>query len=283
MACRIIRVEGVPLTRELAQQHIELLPMPGEREAKPQRIKFLREHLLNGTFMSPQWAVGRDRETGIHYRLDGQHSSKFLSELAEGEFPQDLTVQMTTWEFDSFADDAADLFNLFNNPRSARSNEDVMGVYRAQVPALAHLPRAFLVHVANGIHLHENLRYDDGAEDVLPLHGPRERGEYFRESQASVEIALWLSQFLTTKNQSFMGRAEIVAEQIREWRAAPDLATEFWSYVFREDHPQADHETRVLAETFREWAITRRTRAPQYRAKAVKAWKEYQKQGKKAA
>jgi hypothetical protein len=276
MAIRIVEACGIPLTRELAISHASLPAMPGEREVKTARLKFLKDLLDRGLFVGVDWHQGLCAADGIMYRLEGQHSSHMLSELDPAAFPGDQLARITTWNFDTVEHDSATLFNLFNNPRSARTNEDVMGVYRASVPELAQLSRKFLINVANGVHEREDQKWDDGDEQALPPHGPRERGLYFFHPEP-VQAALWLSRFQSLKNQGFLGHPTLVSEMLRQWEQNAVAATTFWEFVYRENHPEVDHETRELAETYRDWTARRKQRAPQFRARAAKAWKTFLK------
>lgn len=274
---RIIDVQGIPCTKGAAAAHAALAGLPGEREVKQQRMKFLQSLLETGRFAGPSWARGLCKEDGKMYRLDGQHSSLMLSELDDMDIPPGLLIQMATWEFDTLRE-AADLFNTFNNPRSTRTNEDVMGIYKAAVPALAHLSRKFLVNVAHGVHVREREKWEDGDEEALGPYAPREHGLYFQFAEP-VAAALWLSRFAGLKNQAFLNQPVIVAEMIRQFEADEVLATTFWTLVFTEDGVEAKHPARVLAESYRDYMKKKYARAPQWKAKAVKAWKWFQQTG----
>jgi hypothetical protein len=270
---RILDVQVTPCTQEAAKTHAALTGLPGEREVKTARMKFLRGLLDGGRFGSPSWARGRCLADGVMYRLDGQHSSHMLAELDDAEMPRGLMIQQATWEFDTLAE-AANLFNLFNNPRSVRSNEDVMGIYQAAVgPALQGYSRKFLVAAGKAIHARESDKWDND-EPALGPFGPREHGLYF-QFPAAVEAARWLSQFRGTKHQSWLSTAVIAAEMLRQWETDPALATVFWTYVFTESHPDPKHETRLLADIYHDYH--QHGRKPQYKAKALKAWKEFVK------
>jgi hypothetical protein len=260
--------ESVPLTPAVAQAHADLAPMPGERAIRQSRLKFLLAALDDGRFAGPDWHVGIYVPTGERYRLEGQHSSRMLASLPAERFPANLVLTMTTWEFETW-EEAADLFDIFNNPRSVRNNEDAMGIYRAQMPGISNIDRAVLVHVANGICEWESGRGDQGT--VLP---PRRRGLYFYDEENQA-FAVWVDRFSECKNASFLRRQGVMAEMLVDWRVSADEATAFWEYVLRESHPDPDDVTRELAETYRMW-LTKRNRSNQeFRQKAARAWKVF--------
>jgi hypothetical protein len=228
--------------------------------------------IKDGKFGGPSWARGIDRSDNTEYRLDGQHSSKLLISLPDDvPFPSGLLVTIDTWEFDSIAEDGAPLFNLFNHPKSARTNEDAIGIYRAQVVALSDISKRLLMRIGDGI-----AEYQKGlnSQSAVVL-APRERGVYFEEEERYVRFACWISPFKDTKNARFLERPAIVAEILHSWLANADRATEFWDYVLRESHADPDHETRTLAETFKSWAMQKKYKPSQYRAKAATAWRHY--------
>lgn len=274
MSFQKTKVEGIPLTLELAREFAMLRPLPGEREERPSRREYLLNAIKEGTFGGPSWARGIDRADKMVYRLDGQHSSKLLINLDDVPFPSGLLVTVDTWEFDSISEDGAALFNLFNHPKSARTNEDAIGIYRAQAAIeLSNIDRGFLVKVGNGIAEYERGLPSESNPDVLP---PRERGLYFIQGKHRYgPFACWMAAFEETKNASFMSRPAIVAEMLSDWLHDAGRAGEFWNYVLRENHPEVDHDTRTLAETFRSWAMQKKYKASQYRGKAATAWRHY--------
>jgi len=87
-----------PLTLELAQRFTSMTLSPTERQLDPARAKMLRDKVEAGQFITCTWATARlgDKE----YRVNGQHSSKVLTEL-NGDFPKGLTAHLDTYKVDS--------------------------------------------------------------------------------------------------------------------------------------------------------------------------------------
>jgi hypothetical protein len=270
-----VEVTGVPLTVELAREWAAMTPLPGERDERPSRHAYLLSMVQHRLFAGPAWACGIERATGRKYRLDGQHSSKMLASLPdEVGFPTGLLCTVETWEFDSVGEDGATLFNLWNHPKSARTNEDAMGIYRAQAPAeVSDLNKQFLVKVVNGIYEHEKM-LDPKQALLLP---PRERGLYFSSAKGEryCAFAAWVDTLRDLKNAAFLARAAVVGEMLNHWLKDRPKAEKFWDFVYRENHPDVDHETRTLADTFRSWSVQRKYRGAQYRMKAATAWRRF--------
>jgi hypothetical protein len=278
MAFTKVKVEGVPLSVELANEFAALSPLPGERDERDQRREYLERHLRNGTSGGPCWARGRCLSDGSVYRLDGQHSSKLLSNLPPDiAFPTGLLVTIDDWEFDTLEQDGPAVFNLFNHPKSARTNEDAVGIYRARAKVLNDISKPFLVKVGDGI-----AEYERGRDGGMVLV-PRERGSYFLLSDQYRDFTLWIGRFRTTKNAAFMKRPALVAEMLADWLYSSEHATEFWQYVLTESHPEADHETRALAEQFRQWSMQKKYKGADYRKRAASVWKHYLREVRVAA
>jgi hypothetical protein len=285
---RKVSVECAPLTPELAQSVCTMRPLPGERALRSSRRNYLEAMLIKNLFNGPEWSVGVCLATGETYRLDGQHSSDLLVNLPEGmPFPEDLLATVTHYEFDSM-EDAPDLFNLFNNPKSVRNNTDMMGTYSAQAPGLegCDYSREFLVDVADGLYESERV---STVEDPPPVKfGARDRGLYFSYKPRPDFIAVthWLATFRETRNAAFLKRSVIVGDMIGQWRTDQEDANAFWSLVFSEAHPDPDHSSRLLAT----WLLQQLASAKQpklhmeaFRKKARQMWKAFHVQEKKVA
>jgi hypothetical protein len=264
---RIVKVEGVPLTHELASAFAAMTPVEGERPLKEARLHFLGMHLEKGTFFGVEWHKGVERGSGKLYRLNGQHSSHLLIGLEPDKFPAGLLATITTWEFD--APDKPDIFDYFDNPRSARSNTDKMATYKAEHPDLEHIDLDLLVHAANGLHV-----YNAGIENGFTLP-PRNRGVYFDQAEYR-QFARWIDSFKDSLNKWLLGQAGITAEMFADYNKSEPLASEFWGYVLRENHPDVDHESRELARVFNDWKSSARNKTQaDFRKKASTYWKRY--------
>jgi hypothetical protein len=273
-----IKVEGVPLTPELATRFANMTPVDGERPLKENRVRFLDRHVEKGTFLGVDWHQGTERAAGKVYRLNGQHSSHVLTHLDPDRFPKDLLATITTWEFD--AADKPVIFNYFDNPRSVRNNIDMMATYRAEHDDLAHIDLDVLVHAADGVYVH-NASVKEGVS-----YPPRDRGLYYMKPEYR-QFAIWLETLThdpkpdnpgkDSTNRWLLGQAGVAAEMYVDYVRSAALADEFWGYVVRESHPDNDHETRELAKQYNDWrASGGRTRTQDdFRRKAATYWKRY--------
>lgn len=262
-------VELENLTPELAKQFSSMERLPGERQLKEKRLKFFADHIKAGTFIDPTWSVGIEKSTGIKYRLDGQHTSTLLASLGPQEFPKDRLVTINTYEFDSVATDGQILFDIFDNPASSRSNTDIWRTYRVHFDELTDVEDSFGVKITNGVAAYES-KQKDGY--VLPS---RVRGNYLKNDLYR-QFLVWANKLAHNgdlENGWMFGKYGIVAEMLADYVANIEDATEFWTYVLTENHPDKNHVTRDLADDLKKWHIKQeRKTQEEYRAKAAKTW-----------
>jgi hypothetical protein len=254
--------------------------LPGERELRASRLKFLHHHLKDGSFVGPNWALAVHETNGETFRINGQHSSSMLASLEPQDFPAGLNVTIDTYGFTDMDQDVAGLFNLFDHPRSARSDTDYMGISRARYPEFAGMDNGFLVKVASGIDINIRLRFQNTAgpakaeiyEEIQPH---REHGNYFLTEEYR-KFAVWLYQWRETTHFAFIARNGVTSEILDDWREAQEFATEFWSYVFRENHPDPEHESRELVRELMELGKkSKKVSADEWRRKTRKYWGRY--------
>lgn len=269
-----------PLTPELAKEIAAMPGLPGERELRPARLKFLRSHIKDRSFVGPNWAIAVGDKTGETFRINGQHSSNLLASLEPEEFPDGLNVTIDVYEFTDFDTDAAGLFNLFDHPRSARTDTDFMGIFRARHEEFVGMDNAFLVKIASGIDANIRMRVEKaegGAKTQLygELLPHREHGNYFENKQYR-QFAVWLYQWRNTTHFAFVGRNGVTSEILEDWRASVEFATEFWSYVFRENHPDPEHESRELVRELQALVMKpKKVAADEWQKKTRKYWSRF--------
>jgi hypothetical protein len=248
MSIKLLKVETVPLTFELAVSFHDMKALKGERRLKKSRLNYFRNALRTSTFRDVVWAkctVATDL-FGNLFRGDGQHTSTVLSELSEAEFPQNLSAVVMTYRLDNDIEDAAQFFELFNNPVSARTPDDRMHLFRAKYPALeeADIPEGFLTKVAKIIASYRtevNKNVDDNESTVLTIYPPRERGLYFSDP-ACQDFALWLWQWHTAPRFSSLFKldTELMVDTYYHWQERQEEATMLWSEVFQSNNPDND-------------------------------------------
>jgi hypothetical protein len=267
----------VPLTLEVARKHNNLTPMLGERELKPSRVQHFIKLIEAKKFRSPIWGVVVVKGSGKQHRADGQHTSHALISVPKEQFPVGSNVTIVTYEITSIEEDGAEVFFLFDNRKSARTDADAMGFWLSQHPDLHELSRAFAMAIANGVtyYLKDlNRRQKDPAEHA-EIYEPQMHGIYFADLQYRA-FAVWLHTFKGTKNDWLISKAAIVAEILEDWTSGSNgTAGKFWKLVFTES-ANVEHITRTLIDTLREYrSRPRRPKPAQFRNAVKKVWEQY--------
>jgi hypothetical protein len=259
-------------TQELAKTFATMPGLEGERPLNPKRLEFLDAHRKAGTFVSPTWAIVIDKTTGQKYRTNGQHSSRMLADCPPEEYPTGLLVSIEEYTSDDLAHDAFILFQLWDHPRSARSNADVMNQHVRHYADLAGIEAKLCLTLCSGIARFEASRGEKG--EVLSA---RERGAYLQHDHYR-SFVVWAATLSGTVHASLLNKPGVVAEMVANRGSDPTEADEFWRLVFTESHPDSDHETRELSRTLREWARKKpKVGQDRFRREAAKQWRRFRR------
>ena len=238
---RLVNAEVKPVTKELVAQFRGMKASPTERELNPLRVRHLREKADAGQLVTFQWAIARHK--GQDYRVNGQHSSTMLDELAQatnGAFPSDLKAHLDTYEVDDEGE-LAILFRQFDDRKSGRTPSDVAGAYQGLNASLRDVPRASAKLAIEGVSwyrrhilgVNKNLSGDD---------------IYVQFAEQGLEsFVIWIGDIFTIKTPE-MKRKEIVAAMYACFSEANEHeARNFWSEVARGGKEYEDnHPTTVL-------------------------------------
>ena len=265
-----LKSELVPLTRPLAERFAQMTPLPGERALRPARVRFFEARVQDTTFNSPNWSLTTIGDSDHEYRADGQHTSHVLALCTDEQFPEHLLVTINTYHLDS-EEDRVQLFDLFDNPNSARTNLDKMGIFIATHTDLAHIEdRAYLSKVAHGIDYHNR-------EGKLETHTARDFGMYF-DVPVNRAFANWLYRWHEAEHAWMIGKPGVVAEIYADWLSYPALAADFWGQVITESNPDPDDDTRELARTLKDWSRKQpRFKQDKFRVRAKKTWDRFRR------
>lgn len=298
MSIRFIRVDVEELTPDLCRRFSAMPALDGERDIKESHLRFLDEKVSANEFYSPTWAVTTVKGAPERLRCDGQHSSTVLTKIVDSgnpeRFPANLQAIILNYEIDSVENDAETLFNLFDNPKSARTNTDAMSVFRAAHPELKTFDNRYLVHVATGVNYYvEGLsakikkdhvkavlkarkkRQEAPAPPPLPrIYDARQYGLYFLNPQF-LDFTVWLKRWKDSRCAWILVKTGVVAQILESWLKAPVQAQRYWGYVFREDHPDPEHASRRLVLKLRALKSKPRPKAEEYFSLAEELWATY--------
>jgi hypothetical protein len=283
---------STPLTPESLADFEEALPLPGERPLNLTRVANLQRLITDGDFYGVDWHIGINQENGLRYRLDGQHTSHLLRKLLaidrtdpghtdDPVFPDGLIASLTTWVFTSVEEDATDLFNMFNNPMSVRTNTDMLSVFRAHFPELSDFDLALLNRLLAGCthafkKIHTPLILDfAGPHMYVPTR--RFNGQLLYHEGVR-HFVHWAAQFKEARLANFLGKAGIVASMLENWLEDPTDATLWWHLILNESAPDPDDESRELAEALKKLAGgPKKSFSEEYHTRCGRSWRRHRK------
>ena len=107
---------------ELAKQYASLPQCPSERELKETHVAFLAERFRNGLMLAFNWS-DVDCE-GVTYRVNGQHSSNALLQVAQSINGNTVTFHLDHYKAQS-EKGVALLHTLFDASKQTRSKLDI--------------------------------------------------------------------------------------------------------------------------------------------------------------
>ncbi len=188
MGYSLLGVESLGCLKETHLTDLEALEaVPGERDLAKPRLAFIRRLVVDELFDRCEWAACHCKENDKDYRVNGQHSSKVLREVLDGQleggvWPKDARVVMTRYECDGVVD-LSDVFDQFDSHRSTRKADDKLGIFMAQHKDLIGIDKQTCGRILAGVSWGAN--HVPGIKDVCDGHIPGDA--YSRGSLLNIE------------------------------------------------------------------------------------------------
>jgi hypothetical protein len=208
----------------------------------------------SGVWTLARWATCDCKELSRRIRVNGQHSSAALVKAAaSGMFPSGTQAVIERYECDT-EEDLAEVFDLFDNPMSARTTSDKFAFYAGTHDDLAGLDPVLLGTICNGVARYKTSRKIDlkakkAEVDQIPLTFPaREKGQYLNEPKVR-EFLRWAYGLSATKLPKALRETEITQCMFNDFSVDEKFARLFWERVFASSHDDPDHPTRQLYAT----------------------------------
>lgn len=238
MAYRYKKTDKFDLTPEFVKKFRDLPTWDGDRKMRPSNVKRLQIALENGTFHAPKWAVVTCLETGVNYRVNGNHSSYVLQNAEQKQFPDGLSVIVDKFEADT-TKGVADCWGDFDNQTSVRSLQDLLNAAQNVHDNLRGMKVTNTTTITNGI-----------GYALYPSQGGKLDGDSKKEFvHEYADFYLWANQFIAPK---MFRRGPVIAVMFRTYQIDQEIAAQFWTLVREESHPNVKHSTRKLAKFLRE-------------------------------
>jgi hypothetical protein len=242
---RVLETKSVPIDKELALTFMQM-PSLTERMLNQKRLREIKEKLESGLLIPFDWFTVRVRQLeNKQYRMNGQHTSFFLSNLPE-PFPKGLLANLVHFEVDS-QEDAVLLFRQIDSMMSARKPEDVAYVYQKQHQELININSDDERRVCIGI-----VFYRWKMQTPKPISKePKgdDRWEIVNESAELRSFIAWVCK-LMEGDKSYLGGKNgkpTIAAMFNTFQKNEAVAREFWGLVSRQGDPyNPEHPTTVL-------------------------------------
>ena len=234
---RLLKADVHDLTPEFVRDFNALEASPTEREINPARMQHLRAKAAANQLITFHWAKARLDNRWL--RVNGQHSSQMLAELAEG-FPTGLKVHLDEYEV-SDLQSLALLFLQFDHRKSGRSAADVAGAFQ-NVEELHDVPRPIGKVAIDGVSWYR------AQIEKAPTPRGDEQYTLFHEFNLH-DFVKWMGDVFSMKTPE-MKRVPVVAAMYATFSVHESESRKFWESVARGG---AEYEENAPATVLDEW------------------------------
>ncbi len=220
------------LTRELAEQFVNMDPAPHDRPLSERRLMVYERLIGEGLFRPITWAKCYCTETGGVYRVNGKHTSILASRM---ENLPTLYITIEEYVCDTLKD-VATLYSTFDSKMQSRSALDIYCSFAGTVDELKGIAGRILSLGVAGMSLALGLGVESAAEraELLLEHSP---------------FVVWVNDIMKGKEQSTrsLRRYPVTAAMFSTYQRDGEAATKFWTAVRDETGPNPTLPDRVLA------------------------------------
>lgn len=208
------------VTKNLAEKFANMESIPGERPLSEVRLRVYEKIIKDEGFRPSEWVACFCRETGVTYRVNGQHTSVLMSGL--DPLPE-LYVIISYYECDSLRD-VSKLYSTFDSKVQSRNISDINRSFASCVPRLVGVDQRTLNLCAGA------LTYADVQDEYRRKFQPQERAEKLLEYS---DFVIWVHNLVRSSNStnSSLKRMAVFAAMFLCYRKHPNLATEFFTAV----------------------------------------------------
>jgi hypothetical protein len=266
----------VRITRELADQHLQLPKINTDRKVSPFRVERWVSEISKGTMRPVLWARAICLEDGQTYRMNGQHTATAYATI--DRIPDSAYAIIEDYICDT-REDLPRLWQTFDSALSSRSSMDIANAYRSIDDVMASIPARLLVVVASAIEL---------ANGNAFLHFGRAGGfrapaqDRLDRAMAHRDFIVWLDSFLCRVTHPHIHRVGVVAAIFSSWQRCQRDCKEFWTEVRDECNPDIHSASRRTAKWLMQNCARRRINPAVSREEYVRCllwWNAYRTGG----
>lgn len=247
------------VTRCFAKEFAELDSAPHDRPLSERRLTVYRRLFAEGQFRPCTWAKAFCQETNGWYRVNGKHTSTFLSSVEE--MPE-FYVTLEEYHCDTL-NDVARLYATFDSRMQSRTSRDINVSFAGTVPELAGITGRIINACVSGMSFREwgnnatNKQAAERAELLL------EHPDFVVWCNSIIGVSGKSSEQEGRKSAAHLTRGAVIAAMMSTWMKASAQATVFWTAVRDESGERNTLPDRKLGH----WLLTTQTMGPTNRAK----------------
>lgn len=230
-------------TKGLVDEFCDMEKAPHDRPLSERRMTVYARILAAGEFRPVTWASVACTETNGIYRVNGKHTSLLLRRTREAGKPlPELFVTVERYQCDKLTD-VASLYNTFDSNLAQRTGRDINLAFAASVPGLTDVPDKYIHATISAAAFHHDDKNGQGLTSA-------EKAELLLDH---VGFAKWLTDTIQLDNSRGINNTRHLLRQasinamMSTYNRGPNKARDFWTSVKKEDNPDPQHPTRVLA------------------------------------
>lgn len=219
-------------TKEIAARFRDMTPVLGERRRKKARTEYIRTQATTSIIHTCIWASVFCRETGVWYRVNGQHTSGVVCDWV-GELPE-WPVLMEEYECDTIRE-VAELWATFDSKRSNRNAYEINECRASSLPQIRGTPAKVLRSAAAGISY------------AILGHTREDASDKSKLLEFNQEFVNWVAPFFTTDDgRKYFLRLPVMAAMYNTYKANEEIAKTFWWDAISARDANPDSGSRLL-------------------------------------
>lgn len=265
----------VSITRDLAEQHMELPKINKDRTLKPQRVERWIGEIKKGTMRPVLWARAVCLEDGQTYRMNGQHTATAYMRV---ERIPDRSYAIVEEYICDTREDLPRLWQTFDSQMCSRTGMDIANAYRSVDDEMESVPTRTLAVAASGIELSQSGGSFMGGFGSFrcPAQDRLDR------AMAHRDFILWIDSLLDRHKHQHIYRVGVVAAIFSAWQRCHRDCKEFWTEVRDECNPDIHSASRRTAKWLMQNCARRRANPSVTREEYVRClmwWNAYRTGG----
>lgn len=211
----------------LATRFLNMTACPWERALKNHHVEFLIGEMKRGSFRMELVALGSCicKETGLEYRVNGQHTSWARMEVSEKEVKSEHVIVLKY-----YAETVNDLRRLYASfdRGTPRTRANVINAYLLDLEQFHGVSQTLIKHVATGIPIWLWSDYNERRK-----HAPDDIAFLMQRDHAEVvnRVLGFCSQEPNINSIDFLRRASVMAAMLETFSKAHKASEDFWHAV----------------------------------------------------